>query len=536
MSEAARGTPVVDSCGHASYNAGMYSLVIADDEPAIRKGLTRRIDWSSMGFQVVESFEDGEDVVAYLSNHHVDVVLTDVRMSVVSGLSLAQRIHEQGLDTDVVLLSGYKDFEYAREALKHGVHRYLLKPTNEDELRTVFAELREKIAARRRTAAPGRIGRLVSEGRQRLLARLVDGLFEGSDELVEQWRRCALPPLSGDVAASYALVRIADPQDAGGDPGAAWPAVLHEQSHRLCLDEPTRATVALVEPPDLLHFLVVAREASRTGPADDGAPDAATVLRETAATRIEGAGRAIAGVVTSCAVGCMDDLLELPAFERDRPAPSAARDPEAIARDLLDSPADRVESVAADAGREIASAGTRPRSARRAAIAVVSALVALCRHRAPGHAIDPDVNYEALFRCATAEEAGSWAVTAVRRILATFHEPVTGSHANVVARVRSYIVGHLSEDIGLEHVAREVYLSPAYLSRLFHEEAGQTFLDAVTEARVERACTLLAERSDLPVSSVSREVGYSDPKYFARVFKSRMGRTPSDYRRKLALS
>ena len=526
----------MDSCGHASYNAGMYSLVIADDEPAIRKGLTRRIDWSSMGFQVVESFEDGEDVVAYLATHHVDVVLTDVRMSVVSGLSLAETIHDQGLETEVVLLSGYKDFEYAREALKHGVHRYLLKPTNEDELRTVFAELREKIAARRPTAAPGRIGRLVSEGRQRLLARLVDGLFEGRDELAEQWRRCALPQLSGDVAASYALVRIADPQDAGGDPGAAWPAVLREQSHRLCLDGPGLATVALVEPPDLLHFLVVARAASRTGPADEDTRDAAAVLRETAATRIEGVGRAIAGVVTSCAVARLDDLLELPAFERDRPAPSAARDPEAIARELLDSPGNCADSAATYAAREIAVAGTRLRSVRRAAIAVVSALVALCRRRAPGRAIDPDVNYEALFRCATVEEAGSWAATAVRRILAAFHEPPTGSHANVIARVRSYIARHLSEDIGLEQVAREVYLSPAYLSRLFHDESGQTFLDAVTEARVERACALLAERPDLSIAAVSREVGYGDPKYFARVFKSRAGRTPSEYRRELALS
>ncbi|MFW5744792.1 MAG: response regulator, partial [Spirochaetota bacterium] len=72
----------MDSGGQASYNAAMYSLVIADDEPAIRRGLTRRIDWASMGFRVAESFEDGEDVIAYLADHHVDVVLTDIRMSV----------------------------------------------------------------------------------------------------------------------------------------------------------------------------------------------------------------------------------------------------------------------------------------------------------------------------------------------------------------------------------------------------------------------------------------------------------------------
>ena len=513
-----------------SYNASMYSLVIADDEPAIRRGLTRRVDWAAMGFEVVESFEDGEDVIAYLATHHVDVVLTDVRMSVVSGLSLAQRIHEQGLDTDVVLLSGYKDFEYAREALRYGVHCYLLKPTKEGELSAVFAELRDKIASRRATAAPGRVHRLVSEGRQRLLARLVDGLVGSTDELVEQWRRTALPPLSGTIVASYALMRIAARHSAGGPPGSSWMPVLREGTHRLCLDAPERATVALVEPPDFLHFLIVA-------PAADGAPpDAAAACRETVASRIDGAGEAVGDALASCTVRRLDDLLELPAFERDHPPPTTAHGPEEIAREALDTPRDRTGSAAAEIAREIASVGTRLRSARRAAIAVVSALVALCRRRAPGRAIDPDVNYEALFRCATAVEAGSWAATAVRRILATFHDPSAGSHADVVARVRSYIARHLAEDIGLEQVAREVYLSPAYLSRLFHDESGQTFLDAVTEARVEHACALLADRPDLSVSSVSREAGYSDPKYFARVFKSRTGRTPSEYRRELALS
>ena len=519
----------MDSSERPSYNATMYSLVIVDDEPAIRRGLTRRIAWAAMGFEVVESFEDGEDVIAYLATHPVDVVLTDVRMSVVSGLTLAETIHEQGLDTEVVLLSGYQDFEYARAALRYGVHCYLLKPTKEDELRTVFAELRDKIAARRATAAPGRIRRLVSEGRQRLLARLVDGLVDGTEELVEQWRRCGLPPLSEDAAASYALMRIVG-QGGAPDSDDTPTALLRDQEHRLCLDEPALVTVALVEPPDLLHFLVVARFA------DERPRDAVSVCRETVASRIAGMGRTIGDAITSRAIERVEDLLALSTLDRDDAAVTAVRDPEVIAREVLDTPFDRAGAAEATVRREVARAGTRLRSARRAAIAVVSAVAALCRHRSPRRDIDPEVNYEALFRCSTVDEAASWAGCSTRRILSTLHESTAGSHADVVARVRSYIGRHLAEDIGLEQVAREVYLSPAYLSRLFHRESGQSFLDAVTEARVEHARALLAERPAMTIAAVSRAVGYADPKYFARVFKSRTGRTPTEYRRELALS
>ncbi|MFW5836215.1 MAG: helix-turn-helix domain-containing protein, partial [bacterium] len=440
-----------------------------------------------------------------------------------------ETINRQGLETEVVLLSGYRDFEYARAALRYGVHCYLLKPTKEDELRTVFADLRDKIAAHRATAAPGTMRRLVSEGRQRLLARLVNGLVDGVGELVEQWRHCGLPLLSGDVAASYALMRISGQ---GGAPHSddAPAAMLRDRAHRLCLDEPGLVTVVLVEPPDLLHFLAIARSA------DDRRPDPACVCRETVVSRIEGASRTMCDPITSRAIERVEDLLALSTLDLDGASVTTVRDPDVIAGEVLDAAFDRADSGEAAVRREVARAGTRLRSTRRAAIAVVSAVAALSRRRSPRRDLGPEVNYEALFRCSTVDEAVSWAGCETRRILAAFRESTAGSHADVVARVHSYIGRHLAEDIGLEQVAREVYLSPAYLSRLFHRQSGQSFVDAVTGARVERARALLADRPVMSIAAVSRAVGYADPKYFTRVFKSRTGRTPTEYRRELALS
>ena len=129
----------------------VFDLGIADDEPAIRRGLVNGVDWARMGFRVVRSFEDGEDVLSYLDSGRLDVLLTDIRMSVISGLDVARHIHEQSIATEVVLLTGFKDFEYAREAIRYSVRNYLLKPTHADELHEVFCGvhrvLEEKLAS-----------------------------------------------------------------------------------------------------------------------------------------------------------------------------------------------------------------------------------------------------------------------------------------------------------------------------------------------------------------------------------------------------
>ena len=120
----------------------MYQMIIADDEPYIREGLVRLHDWASFGFEVRAAFEDGGEVLTYLRDHRVDVLLTDIRMAKQDGLSVAKTIRAEYPWMKVVLLSGYKEFEYAKEAMHCNVFEYLLKPVDDGELRTVFTRIR----------------------------------------------------------------------------------------------------------------------------------------------------------------------------------------------------------------------------------------------------------------------------------------------------------------------------------------------------------------------------------------------------------
>ena len=98
----------------------MYKLIVVDDEKVIRNGICNYIDWEGMGFNVVASFEDGKEAIEYIENNCIDVVLTDIEMAEVSGLELAKYIQEKQSRIKAVIISGYKEFEYARKAVEYG--------------------------------------------------------------------------------------------------------------------------------------------------------------------------------------------------------------------------------------------------------------------------------------------------------------------------------------------------------------------------------------------------------------------------------
>ena len=88
----------------------MYSLVIAEDELTTRRGLVHMVKWNEIGFQVNAEFSDGQELLAYLKTSMPDVILTDIKVSRVSGLDIARFAAEQNLPVQIVFLSGYKDF------------------------------------------------------------------------------------------------------------------------------------------------------------------------------------------------------------------------------------------------------------------------------------------------------------------------------------------------------------------------------------------------------------------------------------------
>ncbi|MGI5894848.1 MAG: response regulator transcription factor [Candidatus Merdivicinus sp.] len=118
-------------------------LMIADDEKIIRDSLSKMIDWESYGYQLIGTARNGMEAYDMICNLYPDVIISDIRMPLLSGLEMIRRALSLDQDLTFVILSGYGEFEYAREAMELGVKYFLLKPTNIDELKRVLQEISE---------------------------------------------------------------------------------------------------------------------------------------------------------------------------------------------------------------------------------------------------------------------------------------------------------------------------------------------------------------------------------------------------------
>lgn len=112
----------------------MYNILIVEDKKITREGLSRLIDWKSSGCQVAAALESGDAAIAYLKNHHADIVLTDIEMDHGTGIELSEHIHRQFPGIKIIIITAFASFDYAKKALELGVFSYVLKPIDPEEV------------------------------------------------------------------------------------------------------------------------------------------------------------------------------------------------------------------------------------------------------------------------------------------------------------------------------------------------------------------------------------------------------------------
>ena len=131
----------------------MYQVIIADDERAIRTGLKIVVDWNQLGFEVAGCAQNGNQALEMILCQRVDVLLADIRMPGLDGIELVQKMRELQLPTVTILMSGYRDFEYARQAVSLGVREYLLKPVDEQALQELLMHVHRELEESAQTEA-----------------------------------------------------------------------------------------------------------------------------------------------------------------------------------------------------------------------------------------------------------------------------------------------------------------------------------------------------------------------------------------------
>ncbi len=205
----------------------LYTVIVADDEDELREAVCSMIPWEECGFCLVGSASNGLDALQLVEQLEPDLLLTDIRMPFISGIELARQVREVRPATNIAFLSGYDDFEYAKQAIQYNIISYMLKPLTLEGLRAELRVIRQKIDAQ---FAMFRQNTLAAEG-QELRASMLTSLVldeytePGWEATAESYaRQCGLLRDPEDRPCYTVMVSTLLEEDGGNGTGPAFVA------------------------------------------------------------------------------------------------------------------------------------------------------------------------------------------------------------------------------------------------------------------------------------------------------------------------
>lgn len=164
----------------------MYRVLLVDDEVLVREAISENIRWDDLGYELAGNCQNGKEAIEFLEKNSVDVVLTDICMPFVDGMELSEFIYKNYTNINIIIFSGYDDFEYAKKAIKYNVEEYLLKPVTASELSKVLIDLKEKMDSKKMEAEKYiRLYESYNKNKLLIQSKVLDDLIKGSKTIEE---------------------------------------------------------------------------------------------------------------------------------------------------------------------------------------------------------------------------------------------------------------------------------------------------------------------------------------------------------------
>ena len=168
------------------------TLLIADDEASIRNGLSTVVPWEQFGVIIVGTVQNGEEAYDIIKKYQPDIVITDIRMPGMSGLELIEKVKQENILTNFIILSGYDDFEYAQKAIQLGAKNYFLKPIKIDDLVTEIQHLKETILQSGHINSFTAYLNMKSDPKEKFMKQLIKNEFHSYEQIKDEIQRLNL--------------------------------------------------------------------------------------------------------------------------------------------------------------------------------------------------------------------------------------------------------------------------------------------------------------------------------------------------------
>lgn len=531
----------------------MLKVFLAEDEFIIREGIKNNIDWQAHGYEFCGEASDGELAFPLIQKTRPDILITDIKMPFVDGLALSRLVKKELPETEIIILSGYEEFDYAKEAIQIGVARYLLKPINGETLLQEIDSVAEIILGKQKEKEiREKYQKEMEENSLRdqmdLFQHLVTGdcsmeeLLSVADKLdlkiMAPWYSIVLLKIQSmkhDYEEYSGSIVVVDERI----------AKLAEPEHVLIFDRALEGRAFLFKADSEEELLAYQKEylgdvkEVLSGYANlryfGGIGTPVNRLREIPAS-FEDASHAFAHrylVAESCILDS-SLLMQEGAAEHEDFRISAVN-PEQIDRAkmqefLRTGDLDEVVYFVDEFFGKLDGGAMKSRIFRQyitmdAYFSIVDFLKGLGLQKDEIEAPDQDSSI-----LQDEKSAMDYIVRIMEKALVLREKKASSRYEDVVSEVIHYIEdNYAQEELSLNLLASHVNFSPNHLSMIFSQQTGQTLIRYLTDYRMNRAKELL-RCSSKKSSVISMEVGYKDPHYFSYLFKKTQGMTPTQYR------
>ncbi|MFB9769053.1 response regulator transcription factor [Lactiplantibacillus modestisalitolerans] len=482
----------------------MHRVMIVDDEYMILKGMAKIVDWGQYGFEIVQTARNGKQALTAFKQAPVDLVITDVRMPEMTGIDLMRGLETLPQPPIVIVLSGYQEFDYVKQALRLGAVDYLVKPIDAHELERVLKQVQARLEQRQQADATQRY--YLEMQTERLVAQELNAA-----------QTAQLLASAGVAPDQTKFTMVCYNQVTNLE---ALAQACREQRQKLYYSSQNQLMIVFVGSHTLLNQFVRQLEATQL---------------------ISGKAFVTVGQRVSQLAKLADSLeqaqtlAELYQFYEDRaPFLSGARRVEwlrqaeipkisldAFKQALAADDRDEMTALVHAMFAKLSAEHVAPSYARQVAFLILNVL--------SNHQTLSNQDYEQ--QLAAVDDAPTLAVLedAIVTMIATYEPKQQYVFSQNINRVVDIVAKEYAQDLSLTQIAERLHLNPVYLGQLFKKEVHTSFSKYLNQYRIDQAKQLLVNTDD-SITNIALAIGYTNSGYFYKNFRVICDISPKEYR------
>ena len=536
----------------------MYKVLLVDDETLIREAISENIQWEEMGFSFMGACENGKQAIEAIEKEQPDLLLTDINMPFVDGMELTKFVYENYPDTKVIIISGFDEFEYAKNAVKYQVLEYILKPITPMEFSETLLRVKKMFDERKenqrdmkkiRSAYVSNLPMVQGRYLHNLLNGTVDysKLQDKQEELrLNLDANCYntalvegdnLEPFTSQYAnvkdelALFAIYNITAELIASENCGIAFQGIDEKTAILFMGDEEEMLKLKIKQILPKIHQAVeeflqiqVTIAVGKTVPRLEELPDSFAKTKSALEYKFMLGG---------------NQTIEAEEYEEIRNSAKHVDIFEWASQIATTIRTNKIEEIAQRTEQFIEQVKTSYVNKNRSFVYVQNLVLSVINLLELPEELEEEIygqerNFmKQIYECENLDEI-ELRLRGTFRYICNLMSNQRDSYGKRQAMLAlDYIEKNYADSsVTLNSVCTALAMSTSYFSSVFKNYTGETFIESLTKKRMEKAKILL-EQGNLKTYEIAEAVGYSDAHYFSVSFKKAVGKTPTEYAREV---